>query len=67
MRIQCVLCDEIVEIDEDSLKAKRLRNRQIQIYLCETCDERISVKTIQRHETGKFRLYKEKRQKSKLI
>ncbi|HLR74671.1 MAG TPA: YlaI family protein [Virgibacillus sp.] len=67
MRVQCVLCDQIEQIDEYSLRAKRLRNRRIQMYLCPTCDERISVKTIQRHQTGKFRLYEDRKQKSKFL
>lgn len=67
MRVQCVLCDQIKQINKNSLQAKRLRNRRIQMYLCHTCDARISVKTIQRHQTGKFQLYKEKKQKNKFL
>lgn len=67
MRVQCALCDRIETIDNNSLKAKRLKNNYIQMHLCKECHERISHKTIKRHQTGKFRLYGEKKQKERLL
>lgn len=58
MRVKCVLCDKINQIDDESLIAKRLRNRPIHTYMCDDCSERISTKTEDRKATGKFKLYK---------
>ena len=58
MRVKCVLCDKINQIDDESLIAKRLRNRPIHTYMCDVCNERISSKTEDRKRTGKFKLYK---------
>lgn len=67
VKVQCVLCDEFHTIDAYSLQAKRLRNRRIQMYLCETCDHRIKTNTNARHATGNFHLYKEKMNKDDLF
>ena len=37
MRVKCVICDKIESIDDDSFQAKRLRNRPINTYMCESC------------------------------
>lgn len=58
MRVKCVLCDQINVIDDESLLAKRLRNRPIHTYMCELCYERIAEKTKARLATGKFRIYR---------
>ncbi|RDW18431.1 DUF2197 domain-containing protein [Oceanobacillus arenosus] len=63
MQVKCSLCDHVEVIDDNAPKAKRLRNRRIYMYLCETCYERIEYKTVQRHETGNFHLYREKKKK----
>lgn len=60
MKVKCVLCDKIEQIDDFSLQAKQLRNRWIKMYLCQPCYNRIDKKTNERLATGKFRLYKEK-------
>ncbi|MCT2538103.1 YlaI family protein [Aquibacillus koreensis] len=67
MRVKCAICDIVDNIDSNSPQAKRLRNRRIHVYLCTTCDERIGEKTKQRHETGNFKLYKEKQKEDHLI
>ncbi len=67
MQVKCVLCDNVEGIDDYSLEAKRLRNRKINLYLCKTCYQRIGEKTNQRHATGNFRLYKEKKNTHDLI
>lgn len=67
MKVQCVICDSIENIDGHSLQAKRLRNRKINMYLCAACYKRIEVNTQKRHETGKFRLYKETKKNNDLI
>ncbi|KAB8138615.1 DUF2197 domain-containing protein [Gracilibacillus oryzae] len=58
MRVKCVICDGINRIYNDSPEAKKLRNRLIHTYMCPDCSERITKKTIDRHKTGKFKLYK---------
>ena len=58
MRVKCVICDKIESIKDDSLMAKRLRNRPIHTYLCNICEGRITEKTNARISTGNFRLYR---------
>ncbi|MBB5149314.1 MULTISPECIES: YlaI family protein [Ureibacillus] len=58
MRVQCVLCDTIHELEDDSPLAKKLRNRPIHTYMCETCNDRITTKTLERLATGKFRFFR---------
>ncbi|MBB5323827.1 uncharacterized protein YlaI [Anoxybacillus tepidamans] len=58
MKVKCVLCDQINVIDDESLLAKRLRNRPIHTYMCEQCYRRIAEKTKARLATGKFRIYR---------
>ncbi|BDG48186.1 MULTISPECIES: YlaI family protein [Parageobacillus] len=60
MRVKCVLCDRIDTIDDESLLAKRLRNRPIHTYMCEECYHRIAERTKARLATGKFRIYHSK-------
>lgn len=60
MRVKCVLCDKIETIKDESLQAKRLRNRPIHTYMCKECDERITEKTKERVDTGNFKLYQSK-------
>ncbi|MBO8176372.1 YlaI family protein [Aeribacillus pallidus] len=58
MRVKCVLCDKIETIDSDSLLAKKLRNRPIHTYMCQSCHDRITERTKARLATGKFRFYR---------
>ena len=58
MRVKCVICDKIESIEDETLMAKRLRNRPIHTYMCNECSERITERTNDRKETGKFRLYR---------
>ena len=67
MKVKCVICENVEGIDDYSLEAKRLRNRKIHMYLCQPCYNRIAEKTKQRHATGKFRLYKENKEKDDFI
>lgn len=67
MHVKCVLCDNVEGIDDYSLEAKRLRNRKVNLYLCKKCHKRIEEKTNQRHATGHFHLYKEKKNNHDLI
>ncbi|WP_416826982.1 YlaI family protein [Ectobacillus polymachus] len=60
MRVKCVLCDGIHKLDDDTLEAKRLRNRPIHTYMCPSCYSRISERTNSRIASGKFRLYRDK-------
>lgn len=56
MKVKCVICEVINVLDEDSVQAKRLRNRPIHTYLCLKCTDRIAKKTNDRIATGKFNL-----------
>lgn len=67
MQVKCTICDIIEDINDDSLQAKRLKNRRITLHLCNTCYERITENTINRLNTGKFRLYEEKKQENDLL
>lgn len=60
MKVKCVLCDKIETIENESLQAKKLRNRPIHTYMCMECNERIAYKTQKRFETGNFKLYQSK-------
>ncbi len=62
MRVKCVLCDIIESIEDETLLAKRLRNRPIHTYMCIPCNNRIEERTNQRLATGNFKLYQEKKQ-----
>ncbi|WP_025026253.1 YlaI family protein [Caldalkalibacillus mannanilyticus] len=56
MRVKCVLCNKIQEIDRDSVKGKRLRNHPLVTYMCEECNDRIRDKTEKRREEGTLKL-----------
>ena len=58
MRVKCVICESINQLDDDSLSAKRLRNRPIHTYMCDSCRDRIAQKTEARIATGNFRFYR---------
>ncbi|QFT88722.1 hypothetical protein FIU87_08705 [Bacillus sp. THAF10] len=60
MRVKCVICEKIESIDDETLIAKRLRNRPIHTYMCDECHDRIEKKTLARKATGNFRLYEQK-------
>jgi uncharacterized protein YlaI len=64
MRVKCTLCDVIESIDDESLVAKRLRNRPIHTYMCEKCHARITIRTKERSDTGNFRLYRSVKSKN---
>ncbi|WP_010631060.1 DUF2197 domain-containing protein [Sporolactobacillus vineae] len=57
MKVKCVICDKICELDDQSLLAKRLRNRPIHTFMCHECHERISKRTRDRWASGKFVLH----------
>lgn len=55
MRVKCVICDRVENIDSNLPQAKKLRNRPIHTYMCPTCSDRIGSKTNQRIATGDFK------------
>lgn len=61
MRVKCVICDSIEELVDDTLQAKRLRNRPIHTHMCQSCYTRISERTKERLATGNFRFYRSSR------
>jgi uncharacterized protein YlaI len=58
VRVKCVICDKIDTIEDESLTAKRLRNRPIHTYMCHDCNQRIAERTKTRMQTGNFRIYR---------
>ncbi|MDR4955625.1 YlaI family protein [Bacillus sonorensis] len=66
MRVKCSLCDKIDLIDDDTLIAKRLRNRPIHTYMCNECYERIKIKIENRMKTGRFKLYPHRKNKEQI-
>ncbi|MED4701481.1 YlaI family protein [Lysinibacillus capsici] len=58
MRVKCVICDTIHNLDDNLPLAKKLRNRPIHTYMCNICHDRISENTVARMETGNFRFYR---------
>ena len=58
MRVKCVICDSINELDDDAPLAKKLRNRPIHTYMCNECHDRISKNTELRLVTGNFRFFR---------
>ncbi|MEH7222413.1 YlaI family protein [Bacillus sp. JJ1566] len=61
MKVKCVICDKIEDIEDESSLAKRLRNRPIHTYMCTECHDRIETRTQERIATNKFRLYRKKK------
>lgn len=57
MRVKCAICDTIEKIDDQSIVAKRLRNRPIHTFMCEACTIRISQKTKEHWASSDFTLY----------
>jgi len=61
MRVKCVICEVINQLQDDSPQAKKLRNRPIHTYMCDSCHGRIEEKTNARLATGNFVFYKSSR------
>ncbi|MGY4689679.1 YlaI family protein [Salibacterium sp. K-3] len=59
MKVKCVICDSIHDLDDSDPLAKKLRNRPIHTYMCSTCYDRIERKTQERWATGNFRPYRD--------
>ncbi|MCE7794747.1 YlaI family protein [Salipaludibacillus sp. CUR1] len=55
MRVKCVICDVVESIDNQLPLAKKLRNRPIHTYMCQSCQDRITERTIERKQTGNFK------------
>lgn len=58
MRVQCVVCDTMHDLDDDLPLAKKLRNRPIHTFMCPECEERIAKNTEKRLATGNFKFYR---------
>lgn len=58
MKVKCVICDQIESIPDDSPEAKKLRNRPIHTFMCQSCYTRIENRTNERIATGNFHLYR---------
>ncbi|SNZ09281.1 Uncharacterized protein YlaI [Terribacillus aidingensis] len=67
MRVKCVICDIVEEIDDGSPQAKKLRNRRNTMHMCTICTERITLRTKERKATGNFHLYRESKTDEPLI
>jgi uncharacterized protein YlaI len=60
MRVKCVICDRVETIENETLQAKRLRNRPIHTFMCKECDNRIAEQTKKRLASGKFQFNRPK-------
>lgn len=58
MRVKCVLCDQINQLEDEDPLAKKLRNKPIHTYMCPMCRERISDLTEKRIATGNFMFHR---------
>lgn len=58
MRVKCVICDDVGNLDDENPLAKTLRNRPIHTYMCEPCRDRITELTIARKATGNFTFHR---------
>ncbi|ATP39214.1 hypothetical protein CSE16_03735 [Solibacillus sp. R5-41] len=58
MRVKCVICDTIHDLQDDLPLAKKLRNRPIHTFMCRTCSARIAENTGKRLDTGKFKFFR---------
>lgn len=67
MQVKCTLCDKVESLEDESFQAKRLRNSRLNLYICDDCYKRIGEKTKERHATGNFHLYKQRKKKNSLI
>ncbi len=63
MKVKCVLCDKVENIDDETPLAKRLRNRPIHTYMCDDCHERITIKTKKHLASDSFKLYHKPKKK----
>ena len=65
MKAQCMICDQIDELSEDSLLAKKLKYNCIKSYLCDECYNRIKEKTLEKKASGNFHLYQYPKRRKK--
>ncbi|MHD0398060.1 DUF2197 domain-containing protein [Staphylococcus simulans] len=43
IKVQCMICDTEVLMDENTLEAKQLRNHPMRTFMCEDCKSRLDV------------------------
>ena len=48
MRVKCILCDKVENLNDEDPVAKRLRNRPIHTFMCKKCTDRIAERTLER-------------------
>ncbi|WP_436878353.1 DUF2197 domain-containing protein [Mammaliicoccus sciuri] len=41
MKVKCIICDSVVNLDSKSKEAKRLRNHPIRTFMCDDCKARL--------------------------
>lgn len=54
MKVQCVICDAIEDINGDSILGKKLRNHPLVTHMCQSCRERIAKNTEKRRQEGRL-------------
>jgi len=42
-KVQCIICDTEVFIDQNTLEAKRLRNDPMHTFMCDKCKSRLDT------------------------
>ncbi|AQM40330.1 MULTISPECIES: DUF2197 domain-containing protein [Staphylococcus] len=43
IKVQCIICDTEVFIDQNTLEAKRLRNDPMHTFMCDECKSRLDT------------------------
>ncbi|NWK84497.1 DUF2197 domain-containing protein [Staphylococcus sp. GSSP0090] len=50
-KVQCIICDMEVFIDQNTLEAKRLRNDPMHTFMCDECKSRLDTPKQRNQET----------------
>lgn len=45
MKIKCMICDRVNEVEDQSLLAKKMRNKPLTSYICTECHDRVAENT----------------------
>ncbi|WP_210129457.1 DUF2197 domain-containing protein [Staphylococcus sp. GDX8P66P] len=51
IKVQCIICDTEVFIDQNTLEAKRLRNDPMHTFICDECKSRLDTPKQRKQES----------------
>lgn len=60
MKVKCILCDSKLEIDDQSIEAKKIRNHPLYLYTCPTCSNRVTQQTLIRINSKNYNPHRPK-------